>query len=152
MQDLMCSSWMLIVTVVCGFVTGVALFSHKCHGQGGQMLPEVAVCKLPCRPATSKQSLLFWVNFVFEFCFWVWVWANEKSHHRASPRLKSWKCADASLHVYLLSHKDAFLPFAVAVHYFWLLGPQIFWTNGQAKCWDNSFLQCLILALSSQPN
>lgn len=34
---------MLIVTVACGFETGVALFSCKCHGQGGQILYEVAV-------------------------------------------------------------------------------------------------------------
>lgn len=63
----MCSSWMLIVTVVCGFVTGVVLFSHKHHANGVKYLSKVAVCKLACKPAMSKQSLFIWVIFFFKF-------------------------------------------------------------------------------------
>lgn len=53
---------MLIVTVACGFGTGVALFSCKCRGQGGQILSEVAVGKLPCRPVEAEFVVLS------EFC------------------------------------------------------------------------------------
>lgn len=59
------SSWMLIVTVVCGFVTGVVLFSCKHHGQGGQILTQSGCVCLAHKPAKSTQSLFIWVNFFF---------------------------------------------------------------------------------------
>lgn len=36
MQNQARSSWVLIVTVVCGFITAAVLFSQKCQGQHGQ--------------------------------------------------------------------------------------------------------------------
>lgn len=150
MQNSMCSSWMLIVTVVCGFVTGLVLFSCKHHGQGGQILTQSGRVWLAQKPAQSKQSLFIWVNsFFFGF-----VSESERMKNPTREQAKGFSVENGRAPRCLptFRHGRCFSTLCCCSALFLAVAAPNFWTDGRGERWASSARQWLILVLSSPPN